>query len=477
MNFKHLLMVVAFLSIFTNAKASEGYEIKIKLKDYEAKTATLGFHYGNKQYIKDSTTIDANGWLIFKGNKALDPGIYILIMKPKNVYFEILISQNEQHFMMESTVKDVADNMKVTGSNENIVYYDYLNKVSDLREAIVKIKDEAKTGISPDKATMPQRLEAAQKALDSYQRLFMEQNKGTFAAAIVKASRDIDVPEFTGTDKEIKTKRYFYYKKHFFDNFEMDNERMIRTPLLFSRVDYYINKLSSQEADSLNTAVDEVLAYVKNAPESFKFFCTHYLNFYAKSDIIGHDAIYVNMAQKYYGKGLTPWVAKDQLDGIIKNAKDIEPTIIGKQAKDFSLTLRDGKQVRLYDIKSNYTILMFWAPDCGHCKEEMPDVVKFYQKWKEKGVYLLGICNRFEPDKITECWKFMDERPDMKFPVGVDLYLQGDTQTNYYVKQTPMVFILDKDKKIILKKIKPAELDEVMTEIIKFDAEKIKQGK
>lgn len=470
MKFIKLILLISILFFAKNSFA-QGYEIKVKIDNYEGKSAKLGFHYGNKQYIKDSAKVEADGWMTFKGAKELDAGIYLLIMQPKNVYFELLVEKGQQNFSCETDTKDIPAKMKIKGSKENEIYYEYLNTVSDKREALQTLKDETKTADAVKKVDIAKKITAKETEIDLYQRDFIKKNTETFAAAIVRASKDIDLPTFTGTDNEMRTKRYFWYKQHFFDNYDLGNDRMIRTPLEFSRVDYYVTKLTSQQPDSIIQSVDRVLDMMKTAPDAFKFFCTHYLNLYAKSDIIGQDAVYVHMAKKYYEKGLTPWVAKDQVDKIIENANSLTPTLLGKTAMDFTLTLRDGKKITLSEIKSPYTIVMFWAPDCGHCKEEMPDVVKFYEKWKNKGVYLLGVCNRMDPEKIPECWQFMDERPNMTFPVGCDLYLKSNTQTNYYVKSTPMVFILDKDKKIIMKKINPKQMDEIMEEIVKIEEE------
>ncbi len=475
MKFIKSILFLFALAFSTTTFAQKGYEIKFKLANYEGKSAKLGFHYGNKQYIKDSTAVDADGWLIFKGEKDLEPGIYLFIMQPKNVYFEVLVNRGEQHFSMESDTKDIPANMKITNSPDNTLYYQYLNAMATKREISSKIKEDLKKAMPDKKAELEKNFNYNETEIDLYQRDFIKKNDKTFSAKIIKASKDIDLPKFEGTENEVRTKRYFWYKEHFFDNYDMGDERMIRTPLMFNRVDYLVTKLAVQAPDSINMELDKILEKVRPAQDAFKFIVTHYLNFYAKSEIIGHDGIYVHLAKKYYETGQTPWVNKDQLEKIIENANSLYPTLLGQMAKPLSLQLRDGKTVNLYDINSPYTILMFWAPDCGHCKEEMPDVIDFYNKWKSKGVYLLGICNRFDADKIPECWQFMDERPGMKFPVGVDTYLKSNSQTNYYVKSTPMVFILDKDKKIIMKKINPKKLDEVMTELIEIEKEKEKK--
>jgi peroxiredoxin len=473
---KTFALLALFFSICLGSiKADAGYEIKIKLNNYEPQKLKLGFHYGNKQYIKDSASIDNDGFFIFKGETELAPGIYLVLMQPNNSYFELLINRGEQHFSATADVKEVVETIKFKNTPENVLYYEYLNKLSDKRETASNLKDEMRLD-TINKAKYKEKLDKLDKEVDDYQKSIMKKTPNSLTASIIKATKDVEVPKFQGTEDEIKNLRYFWYKEHFFDNFNMGDERMIRTPLLYNRVDYYINKLVVQQPDTLIEAVDRILNLVKPSADAFKFFCTHFLNYYAKSEYIGQDAVYVHLGLKYYNvPGLTPWVDKAQIEKIVDNAKSIEPTLLGKKAADFEVTTREGGKLKLYDIKSDYTVVCFWAPDCGHCQKEMPDIIKFWEKWKTKGVEVISICNRYTPDKIPECWKFLDERPGMKFTTGVDMYLQSNTQSSYWVKSTPMIYILDKDKKILMKKIKGEALDEVMDEVIKVENARIQE--
>ncbi|MFZ4543976.1 MAG: redoxin domain-containing protein [Saprospiraceae bacterium] len=465
----------SFFSIFLlfgffQVNAAGGYEIKVKLNNYTENTLKLGFHYGNKQYIKDSASINKDGYFVFKGEEELAPGIYLIIMQPTSTYFEMMVVRKKQHFSLTTDLNNIVKGLKCKNNDENELYYEYLNTLAAKKEESAKIKAEMKSD-SANLSKYKDKLKKLDLEVDEYQKNLIKKSPESFTAQIIKSSRDIDVPRFEGSDEEVRNKRYFYYKDHFFDNFNMNDEKMIRTPLLFNRVDYYINKLVVQQPDSLIEAVDRVLKLTKPVDDAFKFFCTHFLNFYAKAEYIGQDAVYVHLALNYYNKpGTTPWVDKAQIDKIVENARNLEPTLLGKKAMNFELLTKDNKKVNLYEIKSDYTVLVFWAPDCGHCQKEMPFIVSFWEKWKNNGVELISICNRYTPDKITECWKFVEERPGMKFTTGVDLYMHSNTQANYWVKSTPMIYILDKDKKIVMKKIQAEKLEEIMNEIIEVEA-------
>ena len=120
----------------------------------------------------------------------------------------------------------------------------------------------------------------------------------------------------------------------------------------------YVGKLQVQVPDSLIKAIDYVLEKTRNAQESFRYFAVHYLNEYANSKFVGMDAVYVHLAEKYYGSGQAPWVDSTQLAKIVENAVALKPILIGKLAPNIKMQLRDGSPITLHDVKSPYTLLL-----------------------------------------------------------------------------------------------------------------------
>ncbi|MBL0100050.1 MAG: redoxin domain-containing protein [Saprospiraceae bacterium] len=226
---------------------------------------------------------------------------------------------------------------------------------------------------------------------------------------LIKSNIDIEVPDFTGNEDSVKYRRYYFYKHHFFDNIKMQHHALIRTPFIHQKVDYYVNKLSNQQPDSLIRAVDIVLGKLEGNPEAYRYYLADFLNKYAQMKMVGLDAVYVHLVENYYKKGKASWVNEDNLKKMSENADDLRPILIGKKIPDITTYEEDGTPVRLYDIQSPYTVLIFWAPDCGHCKKIMPNVVDFYKKNKDKGVKVLGVCTK-SGDKTNTCWPAVKEK-------------------------------------------------------------------
>ena len=62
-------------------------------------------------------------------------------------------------------------------------------------------------------------------------------------------------------------------------------------------------------------------------------------------------------------------------------------------------------------MKSKFTVLFFWDPDCGHCQKSIPKLVEFYNKFKSKDVEVVAVCTEVEEDK----WKKFIKEKQLKF--------------------------------------------------------------
>jgi thiol-disulfide isomerase/thioredoxin len=295
----------------------------------------------------------------------------------------------------------------------------------------------------------------------------IKEHPDKLTTAIVRAGLEIKVPDMEGDEGEVQLKTYKYYKAHYFDNVDFANPGLLRSPLLFNRVESYLERLTPRHPDSIAIALTIVLDEMKPSYETFKYYLIHYLNEYAQSKIVGMDAVYVRLVDEYYRTGDADWTDPEQLKKILSNAQSIKPTLIGKTAPDIAFENRAGEQMNLHEMSADYTVLYIWQPDCGHCKKQTPKLIKFYEDYKESGVEVVAVCMKFT-DEVPKCWEYIDSRPGMElFYNLVDPYNRSKYPTLYYVKSTPQLFVLDKDKKILTKRIGVEQLPEVMDALMK----------
>ncbi|MBI3234364.1 MAG: TlpA family protein disulfide reductase, partial [Bacteroidetes bacterium] len=126
-------------------------------------------------------------------------------------------------------------------------------------------------------------------------------------------------------------------------------------------------------------------------------------------------------------------------------------------AKILSAVSKHGT-VNLYDVKAPYTVLMFWDPDCSHCKAEMPKIEELYKKYKDSGLVVYAVCVEQEYDK----WINFIREKNLNWINVIDIYNISEFRKSYDISSTPVIFLLDKDKKIIAKKLNGQSLEQLL---------------
>ena len=465
--------------------AQDGYQIKVKIDGFQEKEAYLGYHLLDKQYIRDTVQINDKGELVFEGSNELAGGVYLLIMPPENQYFPLLISEGEQHFTMETKLDDPFANMNIKGSEDNKMYYKYMEYLSQKVPQKNKLFEEIKAAGSDEakKSTIKKQLETLDEEVRLYHKNLVDKFPKAFTSLLAKSRIEIEEPQFKGDDQKKQMQRYYFFKEHWFDNYSLDDNRMLRSPDLFKRVDYYMEKLTPQVPDSISISLDKVLGLMSGSPETYKYYLGHYLNKYIKSKVVGMDAIYVHLVENYYSDpAKTDWVEDEQRGKMVDNAKTLKPILIGKKAPDIKMKKRDESEISLHEVNSKYTVLVFWEPDCGHCKKTMPSLKDFYAKFKPQGVEVFGVCTKkydkeTKLEEVEKCWQFLDENEMNDWINTIDPFLRSRYYQKYDVTSTPRIFILDENKEILVKGIGKEQLEEVMDQIIKIEQEKMDKEK
>ena len=467
----HLLLLLLAFTVQLLSAQNTGYRIAVELDSFDAKEAYLGYYYGDKPYLKDTVQVTSKGKFVFQGEEALDGGVYLIVLPPDNQFIQIFVSEDDQHFKVKANAKHINGTVQIEGSPDNKRLYNYLSFIGELIQRKNVLLAEKEKADEKRKATIEEELKQMDKQVEAYHMDIITKHPKSLTAAFIANRLNPPIPEFEGTDEEKQLKRWKYIRAHYFDYYDMTDPRMVHSPFFFQRIDHYVNKLTVQHPDSISLAIDEILQKVKPAEKTFQFYLVHFLNTYAKSKIVGMDAVYVHLVENYYEKGLAPWTEEEQLKKIIKNAKTLKPILIGKIAPNITLQKRDKSTLSLHDVKADFTVLFFWDPDCGHCKKSMPKMIEVYEKFKNKGVEVFAVCTKLT-DKVPKCWEYIDDKKGMDRWLNlVDPFLKSRYKQIYDVRSTPQIFVLDHKKEILTKRIGAEQLEEALDMFIQLKKE------
>lgn len=447
--------------------AAQTPSIRVKIDQFAGDTIMLANFFGESQFLRDTAVRGKNDWFEFTRDTMYEEGIYLVVMPPDNQYFQIMMD-GKQQFSVETEKGQEVSKMKTKGSLDNAVFYDYMRFLNSMRPRAEKINAK-KEGVTDEAeiAKIDAELKALNEEVEAHQNNIAAEHPTTLTTALIRANQSPKVPEFDGMEEDAaREAQWRWMQQHYFDNIDLGDARMIRTPFLAQRVKYYVDKLTLQDPDTLIAAIDYVLEKVRPAKTNFQYFLSSFLNNYAKSKIVGQDAVYVHLVNNYYAKGDAPWLEEETLRKITEEAKKMEPLLIGKEAPDVTLETKDGTPVRIRDINAEYTVMIFWQPNCPACKKSGPPMLEFAKKYADQGVKTVSICTKLTTD-VPKCWEFIEEKGWGDDLINlVDPYHRSRFNVKYNVTGTPRIFILDKDKKIVLKGIGAEQLDEVMQQVM-----------
>ncbi|GGH23096.1 AhpC/TSA family protein [Mucilaginibacter phyllosphaerae] len=199
-----------------------------------------------------------------------------------------------------------------------------------------------------------------------------------------------------------------------------------------------------------------------------------------KNFITTHPASYISLLALSSVSGPSPNVAEVEplynlLSADIKNSEGgkqlkiaidaLKLTSIGATAPDFTQNDVNGTPVRLSSLRGKYVLVDFWASWCGPCRQENPNVVKMYNKYKAKGFTVLGV-SLDKPDGKA-AWLAAIKNDGLTWTHVSDLKGWSNLAAGLYgVQSIPQNFLLDPQGKIVAKDLRGDDLDSALEKLL-----------
>ena len=139
---------------------------------------------------------------------------------------------------------------------------------------------------------------------------------------------------------------------------------------------------------------------------------------------------------------------------------NLEPTLIrqdNRPAPDFTLTLSDGRVVKLSDYRGKAVVINFWASWCAPCRAEAPTLEETHKRYADRGVIILGISLWDTEEAAAEFRKVYGQT----YPSGVDP--NGKIAIEYGVSGIPETYFITPEGMIAAKFVGPLPLETMET--------------
>lgn len=456
-----LTFLITLLSFnYCNAATKPlGYDIKVQIKGLkQSDTVYLARYYADKRYYQDTALVDSKGMVSFSDTTHLKEGMYFLLL-PEQKVFDFILKPNTLSFSINDS--ELVKSAQFKNSPDNTAFYAYQNFFLTQKEKADTLNAQLKTANATEKTKLTKQLSAIDSTMLIYIKNFLTSNPTNLFTAILNTSKEVDVPPAPKrADGSIdSTWQYHYYKSHYFDNVDFSDDRLIRSPVLVNKVETYFKNLVVQRPDSIIKEIDMILTKAKPSKDLYEYFVRDFTYKYETSQVMGMDAVFVHLGKEYYMKGKCYWATPETVTKIKERVELLDPLLLGKKAPNLYMTDTTGTYRYLHDVNAKYTILFFWDSQCGHCQKETPKLYEWWLKNRAKGIQVYAATI----ERKNEDWmKFIRANNIREWLNVRDSKNHTDFKISYDIYATPVLYVLDKNKVIIAKRIGYENLDDFL---------------
>ncbi len=450
----------------------KGHLIPITLTPLKNCTVYLGSHFGKSMTLVDSCKLNEKSMGVFKGDKKLTGGIYFVVSPNYTIQFELLMDEGQQFSISADTAQK--EKFIITGSFDNDIFKQYSQYSTEKGKERQQLESEyrAKMSNPADSLRLRNAILQLDNDVDAYRNNIAKKYPKSLLTMLFNTMKRPAVPAIPMVKgKPDSLYPYRYVKDHYWDDVSFNDDRVLRTPFFEPKLDDYFKYYVSPEPDSIIAEVKYMLLSARTGKEIYPYLLTKFTNKYINPEYMGQDKVFVYIFENFYAKGDTSILNSASRKTITERAYSLMANQLGLAAPALNLTDSTGKNISLYSVVAPFTMVAFYDPNCGHCKEEIPRLDSMYTaKWKAKGVAIYSVniyenevpaWKKFIAEKnLSKTWVHVFQTKEAKQAeekAGVPNYRQL-----YDISKTPTIYLLDKDKRIVAKQLSLEQFDKIM---------------
>jgi thiol-disulfide isomerase/thioredoxin len=454
---KQLLFFFALIfSIVFQSYGQNSYKITIQSNAFKD-TVYMGYYYGKFQYAKDTAVFNNKGVAVFENKtKSLERGVYFFVF-PNKKHLDFIIN-NEQNITFVVDTSDVLMKTKVTGSKENQTFIDYNKAMVQLNkqfETLSEKKQKYANSNHDSLAIIDKQIQELSKKSIQLKEDIINKNPKSLISKIFLLTKDPDIPPLPIKEDGSRDSAfaYQYYKANYWENMDFTDDALVRSPVIHPRIERFFTQVLIQHPDTIIKELTPIIEKAQANPEVFKYFVWFLTFHFETSEIMGHDAVFVHLVDQYYATGKAFWASETVVQRITERANKLRPILLGKIAPNMALLDTNlTTYTQLWSVQADFTVMVFWDPDCGHCKKELDRLNTFFNTHDNN--YNIAIYSVCTDTNLTKWINLIHEKEIQNWVnVNATRSALGHYHELYDVIATPLIYLLDKEKRIIAKRI------------------------
>lgn len=471
MNYMKNTLLIIFGFLLSVNSFAQGYDIRLDIEGLDgADELILAHHWGDKKYSKDTSEY-INGSFHFIGDEPLESGVY-MVVTPKRNYFEIIVSKDEDqtkyYFKSDSNLN--LANMVTKGSKENEIFFDFNKFVVEKGNEIKVLNDALKASPGEKESeALKEQIRDARNAMTAKRDKLGNDHNDLFVGKLYKAMEDVKIPD-PPADLADSLKRqfsYYYFRTHYWDNFDLSEDGLVRTPIFHQKLHDYFDKYIIPLPDTSLMLADELINKIEQAGsrDQYKYTIHFLLKYYQESKHMCFDKALYHIVNNYYCSGKAFWIDSAFQQEMCEQAGKMAPTLCDLVAPDMNMpdsTFTINSRHRLSETTTPVTIVIFWDINCGHCKKEIPVIQEFWDSCNKEEVTIYAVYTQGD----WAGWKKFIREKNLTFLNVSNAFGEDDFRDDYNIISTPQIYVLDKDHKIRFKKIGAHDLPQVVDAVL-----------
>jgi thiol-disulfide isomerase/thioredoxin len=445
---KNILVVAnLFVAIFAY---TQDFSITLTVKNLPQKETYLATFYGEKNSIIDTVMPSQEGKIVFEMKPDHYKGMYRIFLD-KSVFFDLVC--NQEDIEIKTNYENIYEELEIIQSKENMIYYDFLRKGNDYRRKFDLL--------APLNDYYPRTDSFFLQARMKY--IMIQAEFLMFTDSLINSYPDLWATRIIRQKKPLfydpsldETGRKEYITEHYFDNIDFADPDLIRSNFYTSVAIEYMSlfsnpNLTQEELENeFIRAVDKIMAEAMENSIVYEFIVDYLVGGFERFHF---DKVLDYIAQNYSPDQCENEERKTDLQTRLKKYAELS---VGKPGPEIITTDLAGNQVKLSEIKAEYTLVLFWASWCPHCAESLPEIMKIYNSTDRTKLEIIAV----SLDKEKPEWETAVKTLQFGWINCCDLKgWDSQAAVDYNVYATPTIFLLDKRKLIVAKPITLNELN------------------
>ena len=446
-------LLLALSTVAFAAKSS--YKITFMAEGNTDSVLYMGYYLAQYRLICDTAVNNGKGKFVFEGDEALDPGLYY-ITNQKDHFAEFIVYREKQRFTLSTDNVNWKLGMTAKNSRENELYFNF-NRANEVFFQEYETAKKTMDSVEFNTVFVP----AQRLKIDSVMLDFIQRYPECMISRMMMATKDVDVPkEHADGSQMTNSERRSWFLSHFLDNMPVDDDFILRThkSVFYDRVMEYVDRVLAHEQPSvICPLLDSLIDRAEPAPQVYRWLILNLTQHYLQSRVMVYDEVYVHLVQRYFAAGKVMGLSPSVIDEQIERANKWERLLVGRVSPELILFDTVHHAHSLHHMPGRYTLLLFWSPTCGHCRDIIPAVYKVYEKYADSlNVSAFAILTEPDDQTVVKWKKFL---ADHQMTDSRWVNLNGgeanvDWREVYDITTTPQIFLIDnRDHKFVAKKL------------------------